>query len=60
MEEKFPKMKESGGFKVLRAAGGGGGQRVLNLIALSREGYSVSYLKGKIGPGCGLFPSSTS
>ena len=55
MEEKFPKMKGSGGFEVLRAVGGGGGQRVLNLIPPSREGYSVSYLKERLGQAVAYF-----
>ncbi|XP_028400612.1 uncharacterized protein LOC114523779 [Dendronephthya gigantea] len=55
MEEKFPKMKGSGGFEVLRAVGGGGGQRVLSLIPPSREGYSVSYLKERLGQAVAYF-----
>ena len=40
MEEKFPKMKGSGGFEVLRAVGGGGGQRVLNLGSTKQKRVS--------------------
>ena len=55
MEEKFPKMKTAGGFEVLRAVGGGGGQRSLCLIPHGREGYSVSHLKERLGQAIAYF-----
>ena len=41
LEEKFPKLKAAGGFEILRASGGGEGQRPLTLVPPSREGYTV-------------------
>ncbi|XP_044165291.1 uncharacterized protein LOC122949233 [Acropora millepora] len=49
LEEKFPKLKSAGGFEVLRASGGGGGQRPLSLLPPSKEGYSVPHLKERLG-----------
>ncbi|XP_068737002.1 uncharacterized protein [Montipora capricornis] len=49
LEEKFPKLKSAGGFEVLRASGGGGGQRPLSLLPPSKEGYSVPLLKERLG-----------
>ncbi|XP_028404111.1 uncharacterized protein LOC114526791 [Dendronephthya gigantea] len=48
LESKFPKLKAGGGFEVLRAHGGGGGQRSLVLILPSNEGYTVPYLKERL------------
>lgn len=48
LEEKFPKLKSAGGFEVLRASGGGGGQRPLSLLPPSKEGYSVPHLKERL------------
>lgn len=39
--EAFPKLKEAGGYELLRASNG----RVLELIPVPPDGYSVSYLK---------------
>lgn len=49
LEEKFPKLKSAGGFEVLRASGGGGGQRPLSLLPPSKERYSVPHLKERLG-----------
>ena len=49
LEEKFPKLKAAGGFEILRASGGGGGQRPLTLVPPSREGYTVPHLKERMG-----------
>lgn len=49
LEEKFPKLKSAGGFEVLRASGGRGGQRPLSLLPPSKEGYSVPHLKERLG-----------
>jgi len=51
LEEKFPKLNTAGGFEVLRASGGGGGQRPLSLLLPGREGYSVPFLKERLGQG---------
>lgn len=49
LESKFPKLRDGGGFEVLRAAGGGGGQRSLHLVPPGREGYTVPHLKERFG-----------
>lgn len=49
LENKFPRLKDGGGYEVLRAVGGGGGQRPLILVPPSREGYTVSHLKERFG-----------
>ena len=49
LEQKFPKLKAAGGFEVLRATGGGGGQRPLSLVPPSKEGYTVPHLKERLG-----------
>ena len=41
LNEKFPRLQSGGGFEVLRAVGGGGGQRV----PPRREGYPLSHIK---------------
>ena len=48
LEDKFPKLKSAGGFEILRACGGGGGQRSLLLLPLSDKGYTVPYLKERL------------
>ena len=48
LESKYPKLKAGGGFEVLRAHGGGGGQRSLILLPTGHEGYSVPYLKERL------------
>lgn len=48
LESKFPKMKAEGGFEVLRAHGGGGGQRSLIPLPPSHEGYTVPYLNERL------------
>ena len=49
LEEKFLKLKSASGFEVMRASGGGGGQRPLSLLPPSKEGYSVPHLKERFG-----------
>ena len=41
----FPKLKEGGGYELLRASDFGGQRRELVLIPSPSEGYTVSYLK---------------
>lgn len=48
LESKYLKLKAGGGFEVLRAHGGGGGQRSLILLPTGHEGYSVPYLKERL------------
>ena len=55
LEEKFPKLKAGGGFEVLRAAGGGGGQRSLIPVLPTREGYTVPHLKETLSSAVGFF-----
>ena len=43
--EKYPKLKDGGGFQLLRAIGGGGGVRSLDPIPPGIEGYSIPYLQ---------------
>ena len=45
MEEKFPKMKGSGGFEILRAAEGGGGQRCPISFHQAEKGILYRILK---------------
>ena len=45
LEEKFPQLRDGGGIEVLRAVGGGGGQRPLHLVPPGREGYTLSHIK---------------
>ena len=42
--EKYPKLRDGGGFQLLRALGGGGGVRCLDLIIPGQDGYSIPYL----------------
>ncbi|XP_074628755.1 uncharacterized protein LOC141886489 [Acropora palmata] len=55
LEDKFPKLKAGGGFEVLRAAGGGGGQRSLIPVLPTREGYTVPHLKETLSSAVGFF-----
>ena len=43
--EKYPKLRDGGGFQLLRALGGGGGVRYLELIIPGQDGYSIPYLR---------------
>ena len=43
--EKYPKLRDGGGFQLLRALGGGGGKRHLDLIIPGKDGYSIPYLR---------------
>ena len=43
--EKYPKLRDGGGFQLLRAPGGGGGVRSLDLIMPGQDGYSIPYLR---------------
>ena len=43
--EKYPKLKDGGGFQLLQALGGGGGVRSLDLIMPGQDGYSIPYLR---------------
>ncbi|CAH3197181.1 unnamed protein product, partial [Porites evermanni] len=45
LEEKFPRLRDGGGIEVLRAVGGGGGQRPLHYVPPGREGYTVAHLR---------------
>ena len=45
LHEKFPRLQSGGGFEVLRAVGGGGGQRPLHFVPPGREGYPLSHIK---------------
>ena len=47
--KKFPKLKDAGGFEVLRASGSGGGQRELILIRPGAFGYTAPHLKDRMG-----------
>lgn len=47
--QKFPKVTKAGGVEVLRAEGGGGGQRYLTLVPPSPVGYSIKHLKERLG-----------
>ena len=49
LEERFPKLKSGGGFEVLRAEGGGGGQRQLRLVYPGAFGYRAPHLKDRLG-----------
>jgi hypothetical protein len=50
LENKFPRLKNGGGFEFLKTVGGGGGfKRPLVLIPPCREGYTVSHLKERFG-----------
>ena len=49
LEERFPKLKSGGGFEVLRAEGGGGGQRQLRLVYPGAFGYTAPHLKDRLG-----------
>ena len=48
LESMYPKLKAGGGFEVLRAHGGGGGQRSVILLSTGHEGYSVPYLNERL------------
>lgn len=45
LEEKFPRLRDGGGIEVLRAVGGGGGQRPLHYVPPGREGYTAAHLR---------------
>ena len=45
LTEKFPRLKDGGGFEVLRAHGGGGGSRALHFVPPGKDGYSLPYIK---------------
>ena len=45
LEERFPKLKSGGGFEILRADGGGAGQRHLCVVAPGAFGYAAPHLK---------------
>ena len=49
LEKYFPKLKLAGGFEVLRADGGGGGQRQLSLVYPGAFGYTVPHLRERLG-----------
>lgn len=52
LNEKLPRLKDGGGFEVMRAHGGGGGVRPLYLIPPGKDGYSLPYIKER-------FPQAT-
>ena len=43
--EKYPKLRDGGGFQLLRALGGGGGVGYLELVIPGQDGYSIPYLR---------------
>jgi hypothetical protein len=45
LENECPKLKSGGGFLLLRAVGGGAGQRSLQVIQPGEKGYSIPYLR---------------
>ena len=45
LEEKFPRLQDVGGIEVMRAVGGGGGQRNLHIVPPGREGYSLAHIR---------------
>lgn len=48
--KQFPKLKEGGGYEILRYSGGGGaGQKELSLIHPGPFGYTAPYLKDRLG-----------
>lgn len=49
LEKHFPKLKSAGGFEVLRAEGGGGGQRKLCLVHPAAYEYTATHLKDRLG-----------
>ena len=48
LEKEYPKIKEGGGIELLRAVGGGGGQRKLEVLSPGPQGYSITYLRNNI------------
>ena len=48
IEKEYPKIKEGGGIELLRAVGGGGGQRKLEVLSSGPRGYSIEYLRNII------------
>ena len=45
LEEKFQRLIDGGGIEVLRAVGGGGGQRDLHIVPSGREGYTLAHVR---------------
>lgn len=43
--ETFPRLIDGGGIEVMRAVGGGGGQRDLHLVPPGREGYTLAHVR---------------
>ena len=48
LEEKFPRLVDSGGIEFLQAVEGGGGQRPVFYVPLGRDGYTLAHLIYKI------------
>lgn len=48
LQKEFPKLKDGGGVELLRAVGGGGGQRGLQVIPPGTQGYTAPYLREHI------------
>lgn len=48
LQKEYPKLKEGGGIELLRAVGGGGGQRKLEVLSPGQQGYTIPYLRGTI------------
>lgn len=46
LQSQFPKLKNSGGFELLRLPEGGG--KVLQVIACPKNGYTVPYLRAVV------------
>ena len=51
LNEKFPRLKNGGGFEVLRAVGGGSGSRALYTVPPGKDGYSLPYIKERFSQG---------
>ena len=48
LEKEYPKLREGGGIELLRAVGGGGGQRKLDVLSSGPRGYTITYLRNII------------
>ena len=48
LEKEYPKIKEGGGIELLRAVGGGRGQRKLEVLKSGPQGYTITYLRNII------------
>lgn len=46
LQHRFPKLKDSGGFEILRISEGGG--KILQNIARPKNGYTIPYLRAVV------------